>query len=44
MISAATQHMLNNDKLEPIIQKYEPYPGAIFRVTRPYEKQQPQAR
>ncbi len=38
MMSAALQHMLNNNKIEPLIQKYEPYPGAILRVTQPYAK------
>jgi ABC-type amino acid transport substrate-binding protein len=39
MISAATQHLLNNGKVEEIIKKYEPLPGAVLRVTQPYTKQ-----
>ena len=36
MISAAIQYLLNNGKIDEIIRKYEPFPGAILRVAPPY--------
>jgi polar amino acid transport system substrate-binding protein len=37
MISYAIQHLLNNGKIEPIISKYEPFPGTLMRVSKAYK-------
>jgi polar amino acid transport system substrate-binding protein len=34
------QYMINNGEMEPIIRKYEKYPGSFYRVAKPYQPPQ----
>jgi polar amino acid transport system substrate-binding protein len=36
MLDFATEHLLNNGRVEDIIRKYEPVPGTFLRVSPPY--------